>query len=744
MIKITFRTTLIIFLILFISNSCSTKDEVISYDLVTSVKPEEGGEVTPMEGNFISDTEVKITATANEGYFFKNWAGASLDSTSIINLRMDSDKQLTAIFEKLDSDGDGIPDDIDECPDTPEGDLVDESGCSDNQKDTDNDGIADDVDLCTNTPDGETVDSEGCSDSQKDSDGDGVNDNLDQCDDTPNGETVDSLGCSITQTDTDGDGVTDDLDTCHNTPNGETVDSEGCSDSQKDTDGDGITDDLDQCQNTPDGETVDSRGCSETQVDTDGDTVTDDFDQCPNTPDGETVDSEGCSDSQKDTDGDGINDSLDQCDNTPNGETVDSQGCSNTQTDTDNDGVVDDLDTCPNTPDGETVNENGCSTSQIDGDGDGVFDDADQCIDTPNGETVDANGCSNSQVDNSAPEVISITISGITSTSFNVNWNLNEISKGYIQFGTSSGVYGALTAIENNFFDSHAQTVGGNNPFPLNSGTTYYWQIYVEDEYGNTGFSEEQTTTTLSEALRTYVPDDYFEQVLIDLGYDDNFDDYVLTENIESIQVLELPYVGYVEGSVSGSLELAGVRDLTGIEDFRALVEFSNGSNPVQNFDFSNNSNLEILNLTGTQLDRLNAPLDISMNTKLERLSISWYSIGSYSVLDLSPNINLKYFSVGEGGASSYILDKNIALETLFLVYTGGGFLDLTTNINLKIVQIQFTGVTGINIQNDFNINIEQFIVDIDGCIQVDNVDYSNNNWSESGNANNFSEDCGY
>jgi hypothetical protein len=34
------------------------------------------------------------------------------------------------------------------------------------------------------------------------------------------------------------------------------------------------------------------------------------------------------------------------------------------------------------------------------------------------------------------------------------------------------------------------------------------------------------------QAQTTYVPDDNFEQALIDYGYDDVLDDYVLTSNI--------------------------------------------------------------------------------------------------------------------------------------------------------------------------------------------------------------------
>ncbi len=67
-----------------------------------------------------------------------------------------------------DTDGDGVTDDVDLCPDTPNGETVDSDGCSDSQKDSDTDGVADDIDLCPNTPIGESVDSDGCSASQND------------------------------------------------------------------------------------------------------------------------------------------------------------------------------------------------------------------------------------------------------------------------------------------------------------------------------------------------------------------------------------------------------------------------------------------------------------------------------------------------------------------------------------------------------------------------------------------------
>ena len=46
-----------------------------------------------------------------------------------MELIMNADNSVTAVFELLDTDGDGVTDDVDTCEDTPEGDTVDENGC---------------------------------------------------------------------------------------------------------------------------------------------------------------------------------------------------------------------------------------------------------------------------------------------------------------------------------------------------------------------------------------------------------------------------------------------------------------------------------------------------------------------------------------------------------------------------------------------------------------------------------------
>ncbi len=119
-------------------------------------------------------------------------------------------------------------------------------------KDSDGDGIYDSADKCPNTPMGVRVEISGC---PFDSDGDGIDDYLDKCPGTPAGALVDRFGCP---TDGDGDGVYDDSDKCPNTPEGSSVDKMGCA---LDVDEDGVFDYFDKCPDTPAGLTVDQNGC---------------------------------------------------------------------------------------------------------------------------------------------------------------------------------------------------------------------------------------------------------------------------------------------------------------------------------------------------------------------------------------------------------------------------------------------------------------------------------------------------
>ena len=98
--------------------------------------------------------------------------------------------------------------------------------CEPGQNDSDGDGMMDDVDNCPNVANPD----------QADADGDGVGDACDSCADTPEGTPVDASGCPFNgecdpnnpDSDCDNDGVTNGNDECPDTPAGTAVDSKGC------------------------------------------------------------------------------------------------------------------------------------------------------------------------------------------------------------------------------------------------------------------------------------------------------------------------------------------------------------------------------------------------------------------------------------------------------------------------------------------------------------------------------------
>ncbi len=143
------------------------------------------------------------------------------------------------VFGGKDTDGDGIYDKDDECPETPG--LAEFNGCPD----SDGDGIEDRKDACPMVAGLAQFD--GC----PDTDGDGIPDPQDEC------PTVAGLAAMNGCPDADGDGVKDSEDECPNVAGPK--ENKGCP--WPDRDGDGVLDKDDQCPDVAG--TVANNGCPE-------------------------------------------------------------------------------------------------------------------------------------------------------------------------------------------------------------------------------------------------------------------------------------------------------------------------------------------------------------------------------------------------------------------------------------------------------------------------------------------------
>ncbi|TVZ52616.1 OmpA family protein [Dokdonia sp. Hel_I_53] len=208
-----------------------------------------GGGYTWFE-NLNSDVVGDPTANAAAGvkiWFTENF-NLGLQSKYKHNFRTDSRKHFQHVaslgiaFGGKDTDGDGIYDRDDECPEV--AGLPEFNGCPD----TDGDGIQDSKDACP-TVFG-LAEFDGC----PDTDGDGIPDPKDAC---PTVAGIAALGgCP----DADGDGIKDSDDECPNEAGPR--ENNGCP--YADRDGDGVLDKDDECPDVVG--TVANNGCPEVSV----------------------------------------------------------------------------------------------------------------------------------------------------------------------------------------------------------------------------------------------------------------------------------------------------------------------------------------------------------------------------------------------------------------------------------------------------------------------------------------------
>lgn len=276
-------------------------------------------------------------------------------------------------------------------------------------------------------------------------------------------------------------------------------------------------------------------------------------------------------------------------------------------------------------------------------------------------------------------------------------------------------------------------------------------------------------------AQYTYVPDDNFEQALIDQGLDDILDDYVLTSNISGVNSL--------------SITDKNISDLTGIEDFAALsslncqyndlvsLDLSQNSNLYTLYAFSNNltqinilgcTNLMILDVSYNQLTTIDTSsnpileefccyhnlltnINVSNNTQLKCLEC-WHN--SILTIDVSNNVALFNFSCSENQLTSIDLSNNLLLENFICFQNNLTSLNVGANSVLKIIKCYETQIESLDFSNNpflflvscgFNDALHSLDMrngnntDIAyynslttpnlTCIFVDDADYSAENW---------------
>jgi hypothetical protein len=221
-------------------------------------------------------------------------------------------------------------------------------------------------------------------------------------------------------------------------------------------------------------------------------------------------------------------------------------------------------------------------------------------------------------------------------------------------------------------------------------------------------------TSSFVFAQNTYVPDDKFEQALIDLGYDTTLDDSVLTANISGVTTLDV-----------SSKEIS---DLTGIEAFTVLIDLSCAVNQLTSLDVSNNTALEVLNLDDNQL----TSLDVSKNTALTTLDCNSNQL---TTLDVSNNTALRNLTCADNQLTSLDVTKNTGLRWLYCHDNKLTSLDMSRNTELFGLFCVNNSLTSLNMRNGVTDSLKLFQIETNPsltCIETLDPAYATANWTSA------------
>ncbi|NRB60222.1 MAG: T9SS type A sorting domain-containing protein [Winogradskyella sp.] len=280
------------------------------------------------------------------------------------------------------------------------------------------------------------------------------------------------------------------------------------------------------------------------------------------------------------------------------------------------------------------------------------------------------------------------------------------------------------------------------------------------------------------------IPDTIFKQALVgDAAININGD----TE-IQCSEASNFNGTIFVQGTIINlpiGTFFSGVSDFTGLEAFTSLTGLDLNIHPATSIDLSANTQLTSLDIDNTNVSSLNLStntllLDIEMrfNNDLTALDLSNQAVlaslnlqgNALSSVVLPSSSSLNFINLRDNDLTSldvtnlssleilFINDnptltsvdfsQNSLLETLVFSNTGLSVVNLSNNTNLTDVNGNDCVVlTQVNLQNGNNTNISAGNIDFLNCpnlicVQVDNVNYAQTNWTDVDNTSIFSTNC--
>ena len=217
---------------------------------------------------------------------------------------------------------------------------------------------------------------------------------------------------------------------------------------------------------------------------------------------------------------------------------------------------------------------------------------------------------------------------------------------------------------------------------------------------------------------KTFIPDQNFEQALIDGGYDTTIDTYIDDSSMLGVTQLDLSN--------------RQITDFTGLEEFVNLTDLNLSGNAVTSVPLVNLNKLTTLNLSNTGLTEL----DLSQNSNITSLDLSVNS--ALSCVKVNPQV---YQQVPSG----WIYDSTTSFElecdcpTLSLT-SGAPIQELCDGDAMQSLVYDFGGTgTTINVgtmPSGLQSSISSGTLTISGTPVFTNNDYSFSVFTTDGNAN--------
>mgnify|MGYP003651471404 FL=1 len=183
----------------------------------------------------------------------------------------------------------------------------------------------------------------------------------------------------------------------------------------------------------------------------------------------------------------------------------------------------------------------------------------------------------------------------------------------------------------------------------------------------------------------TFVPDDNFEQALINLGYDVGpLDDFVPTANISGVTNLD----------VSAN----NIADLTGVEGFTALSILDCSDNQLTAINVNLNTNLTQLFIQKNQI----SSIDVSVNSGLQ---ILWCFQNQLSAIDVTNNPSLISLVCNDNNLTSIDTSNNPNLNVFVCNQNQITSLDVSNNVTLNRFECGNNLLSDIDISNNTNLS---------------------------------------